>query len=450
MFIAVSDAGGVPYAPCGVGVLERMIDDESREYLNEVRMRILPAMRRKIVRDRFSTALPRWVDIPDFKVDDHIQVLPPPGDGSMRAILDFAARFAQAPIPLDQPPWRAVYFQGVTVDGVPDRVVIVSQTHHAVIDGEGSRRLGQKFAQFEPDAPLPEMPPPVPPDTSTAWERWKEGWAHEGRKLVEGMRNNAARVRWAARNPRAGAKRARELASAVRRMSSHQGRKGGSPLLRRTSDEMRFDWEAIDFAALKAGAKAMGGTVNDGFMAALAVGLHRYHRDHDVATGSLRTAMAINTRTEKHGSTGNEVIGVMLALPLCDDAAEAVKLCGEVSREHQADKDVLFVIDRLRAFANRLPKRIVLPMTKTTMGGVDLQISNVVGLQRQTYSAGVANLKGVSFPVGGLNALAITMISRAEGGASLAIVSDRAAIPDPENLVRRLQEGFAEVAALAV
>ena len=448
MFIAVSDAGGVPYAPVTIGVSERPLDPEVRAHLTEIRMRILPAMGSRIAEDPVSTALPRWVPVRDFHPYDNVLFLPPPGDGSMRAVLDWAARWAQQPFPKDKPPWRAVYFEDMTVDGEPGRVVMVSQTHHAVIDGQGGRRLGERIVQYERDAPLPELPPPLPEDTTTAWDRWKEGWAHEGHKLATGLRNNAARARWAAKHPRAGAKRARELGTAVRRMLSHQGTTGQSSLLRRKSDEMRFDWIEIDFDGLKRGTKSLGGTVNAGFMAALSVGLHQYHLDHGAVASSLRTAMAINTRTDKHGDTGNEVIGVMLPMPLCDDPATAIKLCGEMAREHRADDDVLFVIDRFRAFANRLPKRIVGPMTRRTMSGVDLQISNVAGNPRRTYFGGVASLKGVALPVGGLSALAITMVSHG-GRADVGIVSDKVALPDGDLLVRRIQEGFDAVAALA-
>ena len=115
---------------------------------------------------------------------------------------------------------------------------------------------------------------------------------------------------------------------------------------------------------------------------------------------------------------------------------------------HREDRDVLWVIDRFRAFANRLPRRLVVPMTKKTMAGVDMQISNVAGDPERTWTAGVENLTGVALPVGGPSALTLLLVSGA-GKANLGIVTDRAAIPDPEHLVACLEHGIAAVSALA-
>ena len=62
-------------------------------------------------------------------------------------------------------------------------------------------------------------------------------------------------------------------------MTAQHGTAPRSPLLRRQSDDLRFDWIGYDVAELKAGAKAVGGTLNDGFMAAVSLGLQGYHRD---------------------------------------------------------------------------------------------------------------------------------------------------------------------------
>ena len=448
MFLAVEEAAGTPYAPLTVTVYERPFEDQAAlDHLREVMQRLLPHTRSRITRDRFSLALPRWVEIPGFDPEAHTQVLPPPGDGTLRAVLDWAQEWALEPLPHDGAPWRTVYFEGVTVDGAPGRLVSVGQTHHAVIDGQGATRIGREYLQFAPDGPLPAMPPAPPEDDATAWGRWKEGWALEGAKAASALRANAARARWALQHPRPAARRARELAGALHRMRAHQGSVGHSHLLTRRSQRLRFDHFEVDLSALKAGARAVGGTVNDGFMAALSIALHRWHLDEGHPVAQLRTAMAINTRTEAHGVAGNEVIGVMLGLPLEDDPALAVKRCQEVSRAHREDRDVLWLLDRFRALSNRMPRRAVVAATRKALGGVDLQISNVQGVPARYWVGGVETLRSIPFPTAGPSALALILLSRHDQ-AEVAVTTDPAAIPDPAPLVARLVEGFAEVIAL--
>lgn len=450
MFLRVEEAAGIPYAPVGVGIMAASYDSiapGAADHIREVQARLLPAMRRRIVRDRFSLALPRWVDVEDYDISKQSVPMPVPGDGSLRAILDFAAEFGRRPMPSDRAPWRSVYFENVTIDGREGCMVSVGQQHHAVIDGQGGKKLGEQVLQFSPDAALPEMPPPVPPDDSTAWSRWIEGWALEAHKLQEATKNNVARARWAARNPKDGVRRTRELAQALGRMRKNQGTKPFSAVIARRSDRVRFDVLPIDIDALKAGAKAVGGSVNDGFMGALSLAMHRYHLDHGQPVERLRTAMAISTRTDADGHTGNRVIAATLELPIHDEITAAIKECAEVSRIHRDDTDVLWLIDRLRALANRLPRRLVVNATKKATAGFDLQVSNVNGIPVRYWIAGVESLRGFTFPTAGPGVAIIMSSSR--GKANLALSTCPEAIKDPEHLLDRISGAFDEVYALA-
>ena len=182
-------------------------------------------------------------------------------------------------------------------------------------------------------------------------------------------------------------------------------------------------------------------------MGALSVGLARYHQDHGAEVDELRTTMAVNTRTDKDPAAGNQVTAVMLRLPLLDDAATAVKVSSEISNAHRGDQDVMWWIDRLRALANRLPRRIVVPATAKTIANMDLQISNLPGNPRRVWIAGVESLRGFSFPTAGPGVAMI--FSGARGGrANLAISTCPVAIQDPEHLVARLAEAFEEVCGL--
>ena len=64
------------------------------------------------------------------------------------------------------------------------------------------------------------------------------------------------------------------------------GHTPSSPLLTRRSNRLQLDVFDVDLVALKAGANPAGGTLNDGFLAAIAVGLRRWHADHGLALPS--------------------------------------------------------------------------------------------------------------------------------------------------------------------
>jgi diacylglycerol O-acyltransferase len=445
-FVALGEAIDAPYVPVTVAVYERPFDDPATlEHLNEVMARLLPPMRQRITRDRASTALHRWEDVPGFDLADHTVVLPPPGDGTLRGVLEWAEGWSRLPLPVDRPPWRSAYFEGVTVDGVPDRLVVVSQFHHAMIDGQGAAKLGEHFYQWEPDGSLPEMPSPLEPDRRTKGEHWRAGWALEGTKARELLRNTGRRLRWAASDPAAGLARAKALGEAMGRLNAQSGMTPLSPLLCRTSDRNRFDMLRVDLAALRAGARAVGGSANDGLMAAVSLGLHRWHLDHGVRVPEVRTLMPISTRGADDGHAGNEVLGAFVGLPLLDDADAAVKSCAAVSRACRDDADVLWLFDRFRAASNRLPKRIV--AQTNSLKGIDLSLSNVKGMPLRNWIAGVEILETTAFLIGG-PAVAMTLISGPEH-STLGVVTCPEAVTDPEHLMDRVSEGIAQVSALA-
>jgi WS/DGAT/MGAT family acyltransferase len=449
MFFAVERAAGVPMAHVSIAVSAGGHDPDEIDHVREVLSRLLPAQRRRVARDPLSLALPRWVDVPGFDPEENTIRLPgPPGDGSMRAILDWAAEWSRTPMDPSKPPWRSVTFENTTWRGQPGLEVTVSQTHHAIIDGQGAMRLGQKLLQFAPDGPMPEMPPETPPETATAWGRWKEGWALEGEKAAANARRTGRWLRWAATHPQPGLERAREWVQAARRMRASAGGDPSSPLLTRRSTASRFDIVDLDWEGLRAGCKAVGVSINDGFMGALSVALQQYHLEHGLRLASLRTAMALNTRTDAHAEGGNQVIGVMLDVPLHDDIGVAIKECREVSRDHRDDTDLIRLTDALRRVGNRLPTSVVARGSKAALGGLDLQISNVQGIPVRHWIAGVEALDGVSFPTAGPG-LSMTFLS-SRGEAVLGITTCPDSVRDPERLVELLEDGFAQVASLAV
>lgn len=449
IFLPMGRAVGGEMAPAAIGVLEGPMAPAAEAHQRELLARLMPAMRRRIVSDRLSLALPRWVDVPGADPSDNWLELPAPGDGTLRAVMDWAGAWARLPFPADRSPWRSVRFDDVEVDGVPGRTVLVSQLHHALIDGGGARRMVEHYLRFEADAPLAPLPPLPPPEDITTWERWKEGWALEGTKARAVARATARRARWARHEPAVAAGRAVDLVKAARRLQKPVGPTPLSPLLRRRSDELRFDGMEVDLVALKAGARAAGGSINDGLMAAVSLGLRWWHRDLGVQVPMLRTAMAVNRRAEGTGWKGNDVLAVVLLLPLDDDdPARLVKRCREVSLQHREDEDALWVLDRVRAAGNRLPFAAAVAASRQSLSGLDVSLSNVAGVSGRRWVGGVEQLRGIPLVVGTLSAVAMVMTSRGDQ-ADLGLTTCPVAVRDPAHLVARLEEGFAAVRELA-
>lgn len=451
MFLHVHEATGQPPAPVGVGIYEGPFDPELLDHLRAVQERMSPRRHQRIVRDRWSPALPRWVDVPDFCADAQMAELPPPGDGTLRAVIDWAEEHALDPFPDDRPPWRATTFHGVLVDGIP-RTVSVGQSHHAMIDGEGGRRLGLRLVQFAPDEPLPAIPdePEEPFEEIGPIARWLEGWQLELATFGGLLGRTARRGWWAARHPLAAGRRARAISADIRTLRSDLGHQAQSPLLRRASNRVQFDLCPVDLAALRAGAKAAGGTVNDGFLAAVAIGLHRWHRDHGLDIASVRTSMMVNRRAADDSSLGNDMIAAIVSLPIDDvaDVAPLVRRCGEISRRHRSGGEGVRMMEVGRAIGARLPRRIIVPATRKNMAGIDVQMSNVPGLPHPHWVAGQRVIGGTSFPMGTLSGLAL-LLSGADPAACLSMTTDPAVVTDRDRLVRHLEDGFRAVADLA-
>jgi hypothetical protein len=450
-FMHVGAVTGTPIAPCGVAVLEGPVDRAVRQRYMELMLQAFPNGRSHIVRDRFSPALPRWVDLPDDDPWDHIDELDPPGDGTYRALLDWVEGWAAVPFPEGKAPWRQAYIEGVLVDGVP-RTVTVMQSHHAFADGEGGKRHGMKLLklhQLNTTGELPELDPEEPLEVISPLARWAEGWGVELRKAAGLVPAGGRRLSHAARHPKATARRVKGLWDSARLLKADMGTSSMSPLLRRRSTKLQLDHLEVDIPALKAGAKSVGGTVNDGFLAAIALGLRRWHAEHGVEIPEIRTSMAVNLRKDDDDSLGNNMIAVMIRLPLdSDDAADLVRRCGELSRRHRTETDGMKLLKLGQKMGNRLPRPLIEHLTRKNMGGMDVQLSNLIGTPPPRHQLGQVALKGVSFPVGTLSGLAIIMVHKFDR-TDLGMITDPEVVTDRERFVTCILDGFDRVAAIA-
>jgi WS/DGAT/MGAT family acyltransferase len=134
--------------------------DSVRNVLAE-RVPTLVPFRRRLMPVPFGLDLPRWVDDPDFDLDNHLHrvALPAPGGGAELSSL--VAEVMGRPLDPTQPPWEMHVIEGLA----DDKVGLIAKIHHAVIDGvAGVQLMAQLLDLTEEGRPVGAVCPPwLPP-----------------------------------------------------------------------------------------------------------------------------------------------------------------------------------------------------------------------------------------------------------------------------------------------
>jgi hypothetical protein len=233
----------------------------------------------------------------------------------------------------------------------------------------------------------------------------------------------------------------RLAASAARLLRPHRGPL--SPLMTERGTSYTSATLDVPFDAMRAAAKAHGGTLNDAFLAAVTGGLRRYHERMGSQVGPLRVNVPVSLRGDGQSATENAVSIARVELDAGQtdvaarfvDAHEAVNAAREEPGLALAD---------LTADASRLlPVGVIAEVAKSS----DVTASNVPGLPTPVWVGGapLARLYPIVPTMGA--AANITMLSYARRHCSLGVTMDDAAVPDPQGFMECLAEGFAEIGA---
>jgi WS/DGAT/MGAT family acyltransferase len=408
--------------------------------------RLLPRLRDRVVEDPLGLASPRWVTDRDFDLSYHLRFVRLPDPGAMEQVFEIAQVLAMAPCDRSRPPWEAVLVEGLA-DG---KAVYLFKIHHSITDGEGTVQMLDIVHSTTPEpGHARDLPVPVPERIS-------------GRELA--ARNLLGVPR---RAPRDAVKLGGRIASMAAGLASGPpaitssldyigslARMVGSPparrsvLLEQRSLGRRFGAAEVPLAELRAAGKAAGGTLNDAFLAAITGGMRRYHAEHGVEIAELPLALPVSTRKEDDPMGANRFGAGRIAIPTgMPDVHDRIRVIGERVRAVR-DEPALGFMDTMAPALSRLPSVVSATMTERVTRSIDVQASNVRGLDREAYFAGSKVLRTFAFGPAPGCALMVTLISY-NGTCCIAVTLDVAAVPDYDVFMRCLQDGFDEVAALA-
>jgi hypothetical protein len=217
-----------------------------------------------------------------------------------------------------------------------------------------------------------------------------------------------------------------------------------SILLEQRSLGRRFGLVEVPLEELRAAGNAAGGSLNDAFLAGLAGGMGRYHAEHGLEVDEITLALPVSLRTSDDPLGSNRFAGARVAAPVgVRDPRERIRIIGARVRKAR-DEPALDFMSALAPTLSHLPAVVVAAMTERVTRSIDLQASNIRGLDRLTYIAGARVLRTYPFGAAPGPAVMVTLMSF-QGTCCIAVNVNAAAVPDHEVLVRCLQAGLAEV-----
>jgi len=421
------------------------------------RLHLAPIFTNVVESARFGLGHPSWrkvdrVDAIDF--DYHVQLIELPKPGTMRQLEAAVATEHSRLLDRSRPLWQFTIFTGLSTG----EVGFYAKVHHAALDGKGGTVLANSILDLS--ATPREVPPPVDtPRAATAKPDMKIG-DMIGAAFSNSLAQYAKIIRAI---PSVAGKLAEVAKPMVQKVVATRTAPfkfaPRTPFNVNISAKRNFVTAKLSFADVRAAAKVLGGSVNDGVLFVCSSALRTYLKGlNALPKRTLVAAMPVSLREESNKQLNNQASMVLAELGTHHgDAAKRWKAIltstNKVKESLKSLKSVLptdypgllapMMVSRLNALvaSTKLMQRI--PAVANVV------ISNVPGPQVPLYLAG-AEMK-TFFPVSIIThglALNITVQTYC-GSIDFGIIACKVAVPDLNDLGTAIEGGFDELIALA-
>lgn len=410
-----------------------------RERVEAVAQQV-PRMRRRVASPPIRITTPTWVDDPQFRLDRHLRRVRAAEPGDLRSLLDLAGHAAMDPFDRSRPLWQFTVVGGL----LGGRAAFVQKVHHSFTDGVGGMEMARLFLDLERDGSGPgALDTGTTEDEPASGRRARPHPAARAAKASIGFLGAAMRdpVGTASGTVATGVGTARSVVKLLR-----PARRPLSPVMRARGTARVLDAFDVPRARFGDAAHAVGGTLNDAFLASIAGGVRRYHEHHGVDPGAVRVTMPVNLRRADDDPISNRFSPVRFSMSAATaDPQDRMRELGELARRWRREP-ALPLTDVLASGLNRLPAEVTTAYFGALLKSVDVVATNVPGLDHRRYLAGAELLREYAFaPVSGA-AFSVALVSHVDH-CCIGVNVDRDAIEDPDVLFAALRDGFAEVLA---
>ncbi|MGZ0177232.1 MAG: wax ester/triacylglycerol synthase domain-containing protein [Acidimicrobiales bacterium] len=423
----------------------------------------MPRLCERVVPGFARLSTPAWAPDAEFDLSYHLQEIELPADGSQRTLFDLASRLYNEPLDRTRPLWRFVSIKGLDGGGG----AIYSMMHHVIADGIGQMRMAEMYQQLTRDTQ-----PPAEVDLEAflaariEMSDVKESGGDSDASLANAVRNSVAHVArrqlgiarrlagevvlWPADPGRMNDKLSTlgETASAALNQltPSPDDEAHGSPLWTNRSRHRHLEHVSLNVDDLKAAGHAVGGSLNDAFMAGLAEGAHRYHAEREAPAQTFNSSFVLSTRTDSKAG-GNSFTPVPVRLP-----GGPISITERLRGVHDAAQSAREQAQRtggvggLSGIANKLPTSVVTKAARAQGARIDFATSNLRGTPVELFCAGARVERIIAMgPVAGTGAN-ITAMSY-DGGFEIGMFIDPEAITDPDAFRDHVEAAFADMFA---
>ncbi|MFE3289197.1 wax ester/triacylglycerol synthase domain-containing protein [Rhodococcus sp. NPDC059234] len=424
-----------------VALLDRAPDWGGFVRMMERGTSVVPNFRNKVLSSSFGLSPPRWVVDPDFDLSWHLRRAIVPSPGGIGAVLDLARTAGMTAFDKDRPLWEFT-----VLEGLPDgRAALVMKVHHALTDGVGGMQIANEIVDFSRSGtdrgPDPQA---VPAEGGGQRSPSRTGlWSlHTGMRLLSRASSAPVGMSRALTTPIATARRVAAVTGSVARFT-RPVTKTLSPIMVERSTRRQFAVVDVPLDDLRRAAGACHCTMNDAFLAAVLLGLKRYHAVHGAEACELSVTLPMSLRVDSDPLGGNRITLARFTLPLVEsDPGELVRVVGRTVATWR-DEPAVGHSSSIAAVLNLLPASILGTMLKH----VDFVASDVPGPTVPLYLAGAKICEYYAFSPT-LGAAFNTTLLSYSGRCFIGINVDCAAVPDVSILVRSLAGGLRTVGEL--
>ena len=402
------------------------------------RMARAPRYRQRLAEIPLGAADPVWVDDPGFRVERHVRHSE---RGDLSTLIDdvMSRRLRR-----DRPLWE-IWIADRLDDG---RIGIVGKAHHCMVDGLAAVEMATLLLDPDPE------PPDPPPDS------WRPADPPSGLGLLAGGLADragtafemataplrlATHPREALRLPSLAVETGRAVVDSVRPGfgdSRFTGR--GSPL-RHLATARR------PLADLRETARAVGASVNDVLLAAVAGGVHAFEMERGGTPAPLKTMVPVSVRSDDD-EFGNRIAFVFVDIP-CDEPDPLRRLetvAAEMGdRKESGEPEGADALLRMLAYVPRTVQHLFSRLASSPRT-FDLTVSNIPGPRDPLWMLGCELREAYPVvPMAESHAVSIGLTT-VRDDVFLGVYADRKTLPDADRLAALIDESFEELRELVV